>query len=272
MKIPFVSGFLSRFRNNRESKGGEETQPQSSGLVDWDDELSLTLGSLVTDQDSKSYGTVQAITLSDFHDSIGTLWEKYEKNILLIAETTIDHMLAKTQTAIRQDDETWLLVTPDLTQKEAELFADSIAASIGEKLIGARFEANENADAVPQTSLVDLSEALNSDGSIDREAIRQAVESAKASIAAQAGRIKGGTWHDTKPLKKTSLRLTLCPTLKMQLKVNMFWKRRLGSRLFTVRHGQRIPKLLIRSIADLSALTGITLSNEKTRFLLRPMP
>lgn len=201
MKIPLVSGLLDKLKPSSEENS---TANSSRQVAQWsDDSLELSLGNLLTNQDSKSLGTVQAITLSDFRVSLSDMWERYEKNILLIAETTIDRALVKGQTVIRQDDETWLLVTPDLTPAEAEHFASAIASSIGEKLIGARFDANEDADPTPQTGLVDLSDAISSDGSLDREAIQKAVASARAAIADKIGRTKRENTRAKTPTTET---------------------------------------------------------------------
>ena len=154
--------------------------------LDWnDDDLELKLSTLLADKASKSYGTVQAITLTEFKDDLGDLWIQHEKNILLIAETTIDRMIYKGQTAIREDELTWLLVTPDLSPEDAERFANGIAESIGEKLLGARFDPDEEADTTPATGMVDLSGALDENGSIDRSAVQHAVAKARAVIAAR---------------------------------------------------------------------------------------
>lgn len=186
MKIPIVSNLLSRIRPQAQPEPGQSDTANSSAPLDWnDDGLELKLGTLLADKASKSYGTVQAITLTEFQADLGDLWNQHEKNILLIAETTIDRMINKGQTTIREDDLTWLLVTPDLSTDEAETFAKGIAESIGGKLMGARFDPNEETDPTPTTGMVDLSSALTEDGSINRSAIQHAVAKARAVIAAR---------------------------------------------------------------------------------------
>jgi hypothetical protein len=187
VKLPVITGFLSRLKRKNLGVVERPARPrETEGPQSWDDDIDLTLATLMTDQESKSYGTVQAITLSDFRETIGPLWDQHQDKVLVIAETTIDRMMSKAHTSIRQDEETWLLVTPDLTESQASLFAKEIATSIGEKLIGTRFDDEGDADPTPQTGLVDLGDALNEDGSINKAAIRQAVASAKAVIAARA--------------------------------------------------------------------------------------
>lgn len=216
MKIPLVSGLIAKLKPSDRANSDTQAATTTKQPAQWNDEsLELTLGSLLTNQESKSLGTVQAITLADFRDSVGGLWEQYEKNILLIAETTIDRSLGKGQTVIQQDSETWLLVTPDLTPAEAERFAANIASSIGEKLIGARFETEEDTDPTPETGMVDLIDALDSDGSINRAAIQNAVANARAAIAAKKARrirerIKSNDVKSaqTKPEAKDRERLT----------------------------------------------------------------
>lgn len=191
MKVPLLTGIFSRLRSKKTSGVPSALNaPEVSGPSSWSDDLDLTLTTLLSDKESKSYGTVQTITLSEFRDSLGPLWEQYSDKIEVIADTTIDRMIGKSHTAIREDEDTWLLVTPDLTHCEAELFAKSIATAIGEKLVGARFEETSQADPTPQTGLVDLSDAMNKDGSINKDAIKNAVAAAKAAMAAQAGNRK----------------------------------------------------------------------------------
>ena len=186
MKIPIVSRFLSRLSSQGHASDRAKLESESLGLGSWnDDELELKVETLLADKASKSYGTVQAITLSTFKDDLGNLWDNHQKSIRLIAETTIERMLGKGQTVIQEDDLTWLLVTPDLRTDEAEVFATTIASSIGEKLVGARLEPSGELDPTPSTGLVDLSKAIAEDGSIDRGALQSAIANARAAIAAR---------------------------------------------------------------------------------------
>ncbi|MEQ9446718.1 MAG: hypothetical protein RJS98_14220, partial [Rhodospirillaceae bacterium] len=184
MKIPIVSGLLTRLKSGTHTTNPPSVRRVTEKSSKWsDDSLDLALGTLLADKESKSYGVVQAITLNQFREDLGDLWEQHQKSIFLIAETTIDRMLGKGQTAIQEDEYSWLLITPDLTQSEAASFAEHIAATIGEKLVGARFEANDDSDLTPQTSAIDLTTALSKDGSINKEAIQKAVAEARAIIA-----------------------------------------------------------------------------------------
>lgn len=191
MKIPIVSGFLTRLKSGASTSNSENVQRATKVSSQWsDDSLDLALGTLLADKESKSYGVVQAITLNQFRDDLGDLWDQHKKSILLIAETTIDRMLSKGQTAIQEDEYSWLLITPDLTQSEAAAFAEHIASVIGEKLVGARFEAEDESDLTPQTGAIDLSTAMSEDGSINKEAIQKAVAEARAIIARRNTRIR----------------------------------------------------------------------------------
>lgn len=189
MKVPVVSSLLSRLKDAiaTDSDAAQSHAPSPRQILD-DDSLRMSYASLLDDKESKSYGTVKILTLSHFRQDLGEIWDNYEKNILLIAETTVDRMLGKSQTTIREDDETWLLVTPDLTPGEAERFAARIAAVIGEKLVGARFEATEqnDADTTPLTGPLDITQAVQDDGTIDRSTISNALSNAQAVLAARA--------------------------------------------------------------------------------------
>jgi hypothetical protein len=182
VKVPVVvSGLLSRLRPSIRNGEQQSSSPIPNLRNTWgDDDLELKLRTLLADKESKSHGIVQAVTLHQFREDLGDLWNKHEKSILLIAETTIDRMLGKGQTSIRDDDYSWLLVTPDLTPNEAQGFANSIASVIGEKLVGARFEETDGPDPTPLTGMVDLSDAMTPDGAIHREAFQHAVASARS--------------------------------------------------------------------------------------------
>ncbi len=191
MKIPIVSGLLTRFKSGSNTANSQSVRRVKTERSQWsDDSLELAVGTLLADKESKSYGVVQAITLNQFREDLGDLWDQHEKSIFLIAETTIDRMLRKGQTVIQEDDYSWLLITPDLTQNEAAAFAEHIASTIGEKLVGERFEADDDADPTPQTGTIDLSSALSEDGSINKEAIQRAVAEARAIIAQRDKRVR----------------------------------------------------------------------------------
>ncbi len=190
LKVPVISKLLSRLRLKKTNSSSEGETTGAQDQRDWSDDLSLTIKSLQESHQSKSYERVHAITLSNFREALGPLWDAYEDKILLIAETTIDRMLGREQTSIRQDADTWLLILPDLSASEAQAFVDSVAVTIGDKLIGARFDETDDSDPTPDTGLVDLTNALNDDGSLNKAVLRRAVAEARAVIAAQIGREK----------------------------------------------------------------------------------
>ena len=152
-------------------RGKREDAPHPR--VYWDDNVSLTLSNLARETETRASGRVQLITLADFREAIGELWDRYENKILIIVESTIGRMIGKGNTYIPQDDDTWLLLFPDLSEDMAQQRADAIAASIGEKLLGAQFSAHEA--PLPTASKLDLTGALNADGSLNMEAVKAAI-------------------------------------------------------------------------------------------------
>lgn len=149
----------------------------------WDQGLELTLGSLVMDTTTKASGRVQVLTIAHLRAELGDGWERYKKNVLLIAETTIGRMIGKGNTYIQQDEDSWLLLMPSLSERDAEIKADEIAIVLGEKLVGERF--TEKEPPLPQTAKVDLSTALNDDGSFNAGAMKAAVKRARFHLAAK---------------------------------------------------------------------------------------
>jgi hypothetical protein len=111
-----------------------------------------------------------------------------------MAETTIGRMIGKGNTFIAQnvegpdgaaeaDVDSWLLLMPGLTEREAEQRADEIAKVLGEKLVGERF--SEREPPLPQTAKVDLRLALNADGSFNTTMMKAAVKRARIMLAAK---------------------------------------------------------------------------------------
>lgn len=178
--------------------GPEDVRPS----ITWDQDIDLTLNSLVNEATTKASGRVQVLTISHLRAELGEAWERYSKKVLLIAETTIGRMIGKGNTYIKQDEDSWLLLMPSLSEHEAELKADDIAIVIGEKLVGERFEEKE--PPLPQTAKVDLSEALNPDGSFNSDAMRTAVKRARIMLAAKDARRSVKELDKTKADAKTA--------------------------------------------------------------------
>lgn len=149
----------------------------------WDDSLSLTLSQIATDTMTKASGRVQVITLAHLRHALGEEWEKHRARVLIVAETTIGRMIGKGNTYIPQDEDSWLLLMPALSETEAEDKADAIATSLGEKLIGERFAERE--PPMPQAAKIDLASIMRPDGSFDLEAAKLSVRRARLALAAR---------------------------------------------------------------------------------------
>ncbi len=145
--------------------------------VYWDDDVTLALSNLVQETETRASGRVQVISLADFRAAIGELWDKYKSRILIITESTIGRMIGRGNTYIPQGEDAWLLLFPGLPEDRAQQRADAIAATIGEKLVGAQFTANET--PLPTASKLDLSNARNADGSLNMDAVKAAISKIK---------------------------------------------------------------------------------------------
>ncbi|MGE3332752.1 MAG: hypothetical protein AB7I36_03855 [Rhodospirillaceae bacterium] len=183
----------------RRFAGVEEEEAIESARVYWDDGVALALTDIVQEAETRASGRVQVITLGEFRAAIGELWDKYEARILLIAETTISRMIGKGNTFIPQDKDTWLLLFPALSEPEALKRADAIAARIGEKLVGAQF--TEVPPPLPEASKLDLSSALNADGSLNLERVKTAVENVRQATSLGVGAAKGAIKKIVKPAR-----------------------------------------------------------------------
>jgi len=154
--------------------------------VYWDEDITLTLGNLVQETETRASGRVQLLSLTDFRNAIGELWDKYQSRILIIVDSTIGRMIGKGNTYIPQGDDSWLLLFPGSSEDRAQQRADAIASAIGEKLMGARFTEHEL--PLPAASKLDLRGALNADGSLNMEAVKLAISRVKQTqIASVAG-------------------------------------------------------------------------------------
>jgi len=168
---------LGSFRRWMRALAGEPAPEAPQPPVYWDERVSLTLCNLVQETETRASGRVQVISLADFRTSVGDLWDKYQTKILIIVDSTIGRMIGKGNTYIPQDDNAWLLLFPGLTEDKAQERADAIAASIGEKLMGAQF--TEHEVPMPEASRLDLGGALNADGSLNMDAIKRAISTAR---------------------------------------------------------------------------------------------
>jgi hypothetical protein len=160
--------------------------PEDVRATTWDSDIDLSLGKLVTDTQTKASGRVQVLTLAHLRSQLGDGWDRYQRRVVMIAETTIGRMIGKGNLFLAQDEDSWLLLMPALTEHEAERKADEIARVLGEKLMGERFEEKE--PPLPQTAKVDLSATINADGSFNIAAMKTAVKRARIVLAATDAR------------------------------------------------------------------------------------
>lgn len=159
-------------------------EPAPRARVYWDDDATLTLGSLVSETETKASGRVQVISLAAFRETVGELWDRYKDKIILIAETSIARRIGRGNTFIAVDDDSWLLLFARSAEDQAQERADAIAAAIGEKLMGARFALEEI--PLPEAQRLGLANILNDDGTINLDAMRAEVARIKAASRAYA--------------------------------------------------------------------------------------
>jgi hypothetical protein len=182
-----VKSWLSRVFRSRDNAAASSATPADTGPVippsAWDAGIELSLGQIASQIETKASGRVQVITLAHLRHSLGDNWDQYRAHVLLIAETTIGRKIGKGNTFIPHDEDSWLLLMPSLSEEEAEARAIEIGVQLGEKLIGERF--SEEEPPLPQSAKVDLSTAMRQDGTLDMDAIRQAVKKARMVLAAR---------------------------------------------------------------------------------------
>lgn len=190
---------MGRVRTAIRGFAGVSPDDSAAPRVYWDDGVPLALTDLVQEAETRASGRVQVITLAEFRAAIGELWDKYERRILLIADSTISRMIGRGNTYIPQEKDTWLLLFPALSEQDALKRADAIAARIGEKLVGAQF--TELPPPLPQASKLDLNGALNADGSLNLDRLKSAVESVRQAAGAAPGLAKSAAKKPAKPAR-----------------------------------------------------------------------
>ncbi|MCB2106231.1 MAG: hypothetical protein KDE14_00965 [Rhodobacteraceae bacterium] len=169
-----------------EPSAATESNAQIEPASAWDDGLELSLGKLITEVETKASGRVQVLTLSHLRAQLGDEWDRFKSRVELISETTIGRMIGKGNIYIPHEDDSWLLIMPLLSEAEAERKADEIATVIGEKLVGERFSEKEL--PFPQSAKIDLSTAVNDDGSLNLEALKTSVRRTRLLLAAREAR------------------------------------------------------------------------------------
>jgi len=175
--ITSLSERLKRLLKKSDSESHADAEAIADTKVSWESDIGLSMGALAQETETKASGRVQIISLAEFRDSIGPLWDDYKDRILLIAESTIARMIGKGNTFIAQDDDTWLLLFTRSKEDEAIERANAIAKSLGEKLVGARF--TEEEPPLPEAAKLDISGVFNADGSFNLQAMRGAVSRAR---------------------------------------------------------------------------------------------
>lgn len=157
--------------------GGKKAERRAR--VYWDSDVTLTLGNLVNETETKASGKVQVISLAAFRDAIGDLWERYQEKVIMIAETSIARRIGKGNTFIAIDEDSWLLLFSRADEAQAQERADAIASAIGEKLMGARFALEEI--PLPAAQKLGLADILNDDGTVNLDAMRAEISKIKAA-------------------------------------------------------------------------------------------
>ncbi|MBX7200978.1 MAG: hypothetical protein K1X51_16520, partial [Rhodospirillaceae bacterium] len=162
--------------------GGTKADPRPR--VYWDSDVTLTLGSLVNETETKASGKVPVISLAAFREAIGDLWERYRDKAIMIAETSIARRIGKGNTYIAVDEDSWLLLFSRSDEAQAQERADAIASVIGKKLMGARFSLEEI--PLPAAQKLGLADILNADGTVNLDAMRGEIAKIKAAQRAYA--------------------------------------------------------------------------------------
>ena len=81
-------------------------------------------------------GGVHIVTLKSVKEGFGSKWETHHEKIMLIAESVIRQRLAEKEICSRYGDEAFLLLMPELSEKDGESKARTIANEVRARLLG----------------------------------------------------------------------------------------------------------------------------------------
>lgn len=161
---------------------GDEREERAGSLVD--DAFTLALQTMLTEDDGQFQTKLQLISLVEFREAVGSKWPRVRDKVMLIAEGVINLHLGAGNTFGRQGEDFFVLVFRSVPTTEARRRAVAIAQALGTRLLGDQFIGLERPLAL--AAEISLADALNPDGSLNLDALHDAIGEMRCVIAEQA--------------------------------------------------------------------------------------
>jgi hypothetical protein len=186
---PFTA--LGRLLGKEAESGSSRKVSKGGGFGDdvVEDTFTLALQDMLTEDEGRFQAKLQVISLVEFREAVGPKWERLSEKVLMIAEGVINLHLGAGNVYGRQGQDFFILLFRTVPHAEGRRRAVQIAQELGTRLVGAQFVGHETPLAL--AAEMDLASALFSDGSLDLDAIEEAIVDMRAIIA-PAGKPRTG--------------------------------------------------------------------------------
>lgn len=147
------------------------TESADRSLVKIDDDgffsedIYVNIEDIISGEDGEEVSRLHVISLTEFHQSLGKLWDSREGTIFRIVEAVLRDRMGPGNKWEHKSPEVYILLFLTLSEMEADALAFEISEEIGMKIIGERFDGERR--PLIRCAGVDPKEALKEDGTFD---------------------------------------------------------------------------------------------------------
>ncbi|MBX9635193.1 MAG: hypothetical protein K2X44_09450 [Magnetospirillum sp.] len=149
-----------------------------------DDTFRMTTQQMLAEDNGDFQVKLHIISLVEFREGVGDKWGRLADKVMMIAEGVISLHLGPGNISGRQGSDFFVLLFRTVDNNEARRRALIIAQELGTRLVGDQFVGDERPLAL--AAEVSLEDGLNKDGSLNLDAIHNAVGEIRSMIASQA--------------------------------------------------------------------------------------
>jgi len=144
------------------------------------DSFMLSLDALLAETTGQFYTKLHVVSLIEFREAVGLKWHKLAEKVMMIAEAVLSHHIGNDGFFARQGEDFFVIAFRGLTEEQGRARAATAANELGRRLLGNQF--TEGAIPLALAAEVSAAAALNPDGSLNVEALREAVSQARTEI------------------------------------------------------------------------------------------
>jgi EAL domain-containing protein (putative c-di-GMP-specific phosphodiesterase class I) len=136
-----------------------------------EDAIAVNIEDIIREKEDDEIGKLHVLSLTEFHQVLGELWDAREAKILLLCESVLRQRIGEGNRWEQKSKEIYILLFPTLSDIEGEARTFDIAEELGKKIIGERFDGNRRPNV--KKASVDPKDALNEDGTLDIEKLEE---------------------------------------------------------------------------------------------------